>query len=254
MRRGISSRWRVKGFIPPAPLPSAAATILRRPPPSYFAFFSFDHPSTTWTSKQHIYSIRSIRPDPVCALSRARIYYRFVPAGARENTTKWKGNGDKGERTRERKREKARERSQAGLVVIGSFVRRHPKHAGPWFSASTSNRAHIYPKRYLPRRPSSKRQRHEFSQPLEVRKFMTPFAFVLSVLLVALLRCRLLPFLPFVDGLLSAQLRRLSHEESLVEMSFVNINSVTAKCRFFWINFNWQQPIVDLCSNKWKNI
>lgn len=41
---------------------------------------------------------------------------------------------------------------------------------------------------------------------------MTPF--VLSVLLAAVLRRRLLPFLPFVDGLLSARLHRLAYEES----------------------------------------
>lgn len=71
---------------------------------------------------------------------------------------------------------------------------------------------------------------------------MTPFAFVLSVLLAAVLRCRLLPFLPFVDGLLSAQLRRLLYEKSLAETRFVNANPVTTECRndlfkLFLINF-----------------
>jgi len=53
---------------------------------------------------------------------------------------------------------------------------------------------------------------------------MTPFAFVLSVLLAAVLRHRLLPFLPFVDSLLSVQLYRLSYEKSLAETPLVNVN------------------------------
>ena len=52
------------------------------------------------------------------SLARAGIYYRFVRASRSEMET--------ARRTRERE-----SRARAGLVVIGSFVRRHPKHAGP---------------------------------------------------------------------------------------------------------------------------
>lgn len=67
-------------------------------------------------------------------LSRALEYIIVLFPRERERTRgSERGTGAGEIKEKEKERESARERecSQAGLVVIGSFVRRHPKHAGP---------------------------------------------------------------------------------------------------------------------------